>query len=128
MEEIEHVIDEAACPPLLQRRLQGGKIRYPVVVRHDNFAVDQRGRGGKTRDRCSGGTKPCGPVKAIAGLQRDFPAVEPRLYAVAVELNLVDKVRPVGRRRGKLGKRRGNEVWKRSGAGPASPAPALAPV
>jgi hypothetical protein len=71
---------------LLQQREAGNA----VAALGDDFAVDEGGLGAEPGDRVGDGRKFSGPVEPFARQQLDLAAIEPRLDAIAVELDLMD--------------------------------------
>src|SRR5262249_53882313 len=90
VEEIEHVIDEAVALSRLERGLQRRKAGDPALVLDHDLAVEQRRVGGKRGDGMGDVGKFFVPMEALAGEQTGLAIVEPRLNAIAVELDLVD--------------------------------------
>jgi hypothetical protein len=98
MKQIEHVIDEALALAALERRLQLRKAGNSVLVLDDYLTVDQRRARGKLGDGGGGVRKFFAPLEALTREQTHVAVIEPRLDAVAVELDLVRPASP-GRRR-----------------------------
>ena len=78
--------------PSLRSCCSNEKLRDAVGIFGHQFAVDQSRLGRQLGDRVGDAREFCGPVEALAGQQLDLAVVEPRLQAVAVELDLVDPV------------------------------------
>src|SRR5205823_11041007 len=86
-QEIEGKKDEIFGLAIRQRGLERGKIRRSVVIERDDLAVDHhiRHRTRLLRNR----SELVGPVETLAGLQRRLAVLDAKLYAIAVELDLV---------------------------------------
>jgi hypothetical protein len=97
VEQIEDVIPQPIASTGLQVRLQVAEVRdAPLVFRHD-LAVEQRRidleRLESRRDRW----KALCPVECFACQQANITSIDSGLDAVAIELELVDPLRPPGR-------------------------------
>ena len=86
-----------------------GEIRDAAFVLDDDLTIDESGCRGKFSHRIRDVGKPLGPVEALAGQELDLAAVEPRLDAVAVELDLVNPVAEFRRLVAERRQRRGDE-------------------
>src|SRR5262245_56131427 len=114
MQQIEDIVDEAVTLSCLERRLKPRKAREAVLVLHYDLAVDQRPARGKLCDDSGDIGKFAGPVEAFAGEQADLAMVEPRLDAIAVELDLMDPAFAARRDRtqGRKGRRDEIRQWR----------------
>ena len=78
--------------PSLRSCCNSEKLEMPSSPSDHQFAVDQRGFRRQLGDRLGDGGKLLGPVEPAPRQQLDLAVVEPRLQAIAVELDLVDPV------------------------------------
>src|SRR6185437_11906895 len=92
MQKIERIKPHSVVPLRLEILLKQRKTGNAVLAFRHQFAVDQRGVGWKLLDRGGDGREFHRPVETFARLERDLAAVEPRLQAIAVELDLVNPV------------------------------------
>src|SRR5215468_6015246 len=90
MQEIENPIDEAVVAALLQIGLQQGKAGNALVILDDQFAIEERSLRRQHRNRLGDLFEAMGPVELLARQKTHPPMIEPRLDAVAVELDLVN--------------------------------------
>jgi hypothetical protein len=106
MQEIEGAQHYAALAAGGQVLLQQGELGKAFAVTRYQLAVDQRGLGAQLADGFCHARKFPGPVQPFAGHQLDIAAVQPRLNAIAVKLDLVFPTAIVGHpgdQRGKTG-------------------------
>src|SRR5215831_10021576 len=92
MQEIENPIDEAVVAALLQIGLQQGKAGNALVIFDDQFAVEERSLRRQHRNRLGDPFEAMSPVELLARQKTHPPMIEPRLDAVAVELDLVNPI------------------------------------
>ena len=96
IEKVECIEDHPVRPTRFQVGLQGREAREPGLVFDDEFAIEEsraelqvpEGGGNRLEFRR--------PVEAFAGEELDVLAVDPRLQTIAVELDLVDPLVPMG--------------------------------
>src|SRR5262249_37140186 len=118
MQQVEYIVDEVLAVLGLERLLQLREVGNATLVFDHDFAVNKRGLPGQLADRSSDVRELVGPVEALAGEQAYLALIEPRLDAIAVELDFVNPSRP-GRRLGaQRGERRRHEIRKPRRAGP----------
>ena len=115
MDEVERVVEEVVPPVFRERPLQPfQRCRTPTVL-HRNLAVKHGRIAVERRNGRDQRLVTLRPVEALARLEPDLVALLPDDRAVAVELDLVEPVRPLWRgihRGGELG---GHLLRKRSG-------------
>src|SRR5262249_33859666 len=90
IEQIEGMKDEPLGASLAQRRLQRGEVRRARFVLHHQLAVDQRlAQRQLFEGRADRLAELVGPIETAPGEQSYLAAVDARLQAIAVELDLV---------------------------------------
>ena len=97
IEKIEREVAEPVAAAGLQVRLQVAQIGNPGGVLDDDLAVDQRRAEAELGERVGDAAKPRRPVERVAGQEPDLAAVDARLDAIAVVLDLVDPFVPARR-------------------------------
>ena len=94
MQEIERVIDETHAALAVGRRLGVGEARQAGLVDAAEFAVDIGGLHVQIRERRDGARIFGSPVEAGPGQQLHTAVVDARGHTIAVQLDLVQPLRP----------------------------------
>ena len=89
MDEIEGVEDELVAGAFRQRVLQQGEAADPLVIEHDDLAVDDRFAAGQLGEGVRKIAVALGPVEPGARDQPHFAVFHMRHGAIAVELDFV---------------------------------------
>src|SRR5262249_53460716 len=116
MQEIENPIDEAVVAALLQIGLQQGKAGNALVILDDQFPMEERTPRRHPRNRLGDLFEAMGPIELLARQKTHPPMIEPRLDAVAVELDLVNPIPTPWRHAVQRGK-----AWRHEIRKPSSP-------
>jgi hypothetical protein len=119
------VVDEALAVMRFERRLQRREAGNAVVVLDHHLAVDQRAARRQLGDSSGDVGELARPIEPLAREQAHVTVLQPRLNAVAVELDLVHPALAARRGRAQRGERRRHEVGQRRGVRPRSLACAL---
>src|SRR5262249_14450290 len=126
-EKVEGEVHEILRAAFRECRLQGGEVGGAGGVDDDDFTIKNAVR--QRACRLGGGAGFGCPVESLACPQGGFPTLHSQLYAIAVELDLVDPVAAGGRCRSGLTKLRRNKArhhparyaidlaWRRDRAG-----------
>ena len=112
VQQVEGIENEVAGPPLRQGVLQRRERADAVFVLDHDLAVEQQPVAGQPKERGGQVAVTRRPVVAVAGEQADVVAVDPDQRPVAVELDLVQPLLPVGRGRRQRGELRRHELGK----------------
>src|SRR5215831_3754608 len=116
MQQVESPVDESIIAPIFKVGLQQRKTGNAVFVLDDQFAVEQRRLCRKGRDRFSDAREAMRPILLLSRQQTYRAVIEPRLDAVAVELDLVNPFRSVRKYAVQRGKTRRYEIRKSTAA------------
>ncbi len=91
VEDVEQHVRRA--PARAHGDLECVEVAGPLTVRYDDFTVDHEMIGRQVSQRCGQRVHPVGPVVPVACQQHRLATDEMPLYAVTVELDLVDPSR-----------------------------------
>src|SRR5262249_25437482 len=94
IQQIEHIIDEAVGATVFQIGLQQRKTTDAAFVLDDDFAVEQGSLGRQRGDRFGNRREAVRPILLLARQQLHIAGIEPRLDPIAVELDLMQPIRP----------------------------------
>ena len=97
--DVEQVVADRVAARGLERTLQRLEIRHAIGAKHDDLAVVPARRQRQFGQRLRQGRQLRGPVVAVACEAAHARTVDPRQHAVAVELDFVEPVVGIGRRR-----------------------------
>jgi hypothetical protein len=117
-QQVECEQDQLVRLVTLHRSLQGGKVGQTIFAHRANLAVN---------DAVIEATSSLGDLRECAGVIETFARTNGRcaifdadLHAPAVQLHLVNPVRPVGRPIDELAEREWDEVWESANGGALS--------